>query len=46
LLEKCAAAAQQEHELGVFADAGSRIESIAGKLAAHVPDELLGAQAG
>src|SRR5262249_28404591 len=38
LLEKCAAAAQQEHQLDVFADAAGRIESIAGKLAAHVPD--------
>jgi hypothetical protein len=45
LVEKCVAVGEQERELGVLADAGSRLESIAGKLAAHVPDELLGVRA-
>jgi hypothetical protein len=44
-VEKCAATAQQERQLAVLGDAGSRVEAITGKLAAHVPDELLGPQA-
>jgi hypothetical protein len=43
LVEKCGAAAEQDRELVVVADAGRQMDSIRRKLAAHVPDELLGA---
>jgi hypothetical protein len=45
MVETCVAAAEQEGQLGVLADAGSRMTSIAGKLSAHVPEELLGVRA-
>jgi hypothetical protein len=45
MVEKCVAAAEQEGQLGVLPDAGSRMTSIADKLSAHVPDELLGVRA-
>jgi Ferritin-like len=45
LVETCTVAADQDREPAIVADAGQRMESIAGKLSAHVPDELLSAQA-
>jgi hypothetical protein len=45
MVVKCVEVAEQEGQPGVLADAGSRMTSIAGKLSAHVPDELLGVRA-
>jgi hypothetical protein len=42
LVEKCTAAADQQRDRVVLADAARQMDSITRKLAAHVPDELLG----
>jgi hypothetical protein len=45
MAERCVATAEHERQLSVLVDTASRMGSIADKLSAHVPDELIGVRA-